>query len=183
MNQFPNQLLTKLMQRRMLIGLCCAVLSALPGQSSALTSDKEKPISVEADSVDINQQTGISQYKGNVELIQGSMHLTGALLHVYTKDGHLDKAIIEGKLAKFTQQQDNGNEVRAQAQRIEYFDSSEKIYLYDDATVWQAKDSFHSDHIIYDMKKELVTAGEAATDGKPADTKERVKITIQPKQK
>lgn len=163
-----------------LFGFC---LFAVSGLSSALTSDKERPVSIEADSVDINQQSGVSLYKGNVVLTQGSMTLTGALLRVYTVKGDLDKAIIEGDLAKFKQLQDNGKLVRAQAHRIEYFSASEKIYFYDDATVWQVADTFHSDRIIYDSKKELVTAGNAANEDKGAAPSGRVKITIQPKQK
>lgn len=53
--------------------LAIILLLALPGLASALKSDKDQPIYVEADGVDIDDRKGISTYKGNVELTQGSI--------------------------------------------------------------------------------------------------------------
>ena len=55
--------------RAMIFALC---LGFVPAALWALASDREQPITVEADGVEINDRTGVSVYKGNVVIRQGS---------------------------------------------------------------------------------------------------------------
>ena len=55
--------------------LIAASLGA-PWAVMAMTGDREQPIHIEADSVDIDDKKGVSIYRGNVRMTQGSIVLT-----------------------------------------------------------------------------------------------------------
>ena len=66
-----------------------SLLSLLSTSAAALESDASQPIYVEADSVEINDGTGVSVYQGNVDVTQGSIHLTADV----NNDGYHDVII------------------------------------------------------------------------------------------
>ena len=66
----------------------------------ALSTDKDQPIEIEADTADLDNKKGVTIYRGNVVLIQGSVRMTGDIMTVYFKDDELDILIMEGKPAR-----------------------------------------------------------------------------------
>lgn len=158
------------------IALTLSLLYAgLPGVAAALSSDRDQPMYVEADRADIDDQRGISVYRGNVKITQGTLQLTAAELTVHSKGGDITKAIAVGQPATYRQRPDGKDQdVEAEALRMEYFATEQKIILIDKAEVRQGGDTFRSDRINYDIAKDVVNAGA----GSPGD---RVRITIQPK--
>ena len=159
---------------RLARALALAVLATLSATAGALQSDKEEPIGVEADSVDIDEGQGVSVYKGNVEVTQGSIHITAEKVTVTHKKGEADLVVAEGTPVTFQQQPDGDKGlVRGRALRTEYRTDSEVLLMIGEAVLTQGKDSFRSDRITYDRARAVVKAGAAA------QGKERVKITIQ----
>lgn len=157
----------------------CLLCAGVAGQAQALTSDREQPMYVEADRADIDDQRGVSVYRGNVKITQGTLVLTAAELTVHSKDSDIIKAIAVGQPATYRQRPDGKEQdVEAQALRMEYFAVDQKIILIDKAEVRQGGDTFRSDRINYDIAKDVVNAGASADS--PGD---RVRITIQPKPK
>lgn len=157
----------------------CLLCAGLSGQALALSSDRSQPMYIEADRADIDDQRGVSVYRGNVKITQGTLALTAAELTVHSKDGDVIKAIAVGQPATYRQRPDGKEQdVEAEALRMEYFGVEQKIILIDKAEVRQGGDTFRSDRIHYDIAKDTVNAG--ASTGSPGD---RVRITIQPKQK
>lgn len=153
----------------------CLLCAGLSGQAIALSSDRDQPMYVEADRADIDEKRGVSVYRGNVKITQGTLVLTAAELTVHSKDGDVVKAIAVGQPATYRQRPDGKEQdIEAEALRMEYFATEEKIILIDKAEVRQAGDTFRSDRINYDIAKDVVNAGA----GSPGD---RVRITIQPK--
>jgi len=150
--------------------LFCAYAYALP-------SDQDQPITVEADSVEIDDRTGISVYIGDVIVDQGSIHLTADKVTVYQIEKRTDKIVAIGKPVKFRQMTEAGEEVKGRAIQVEYHASRDELFLIGDAEIIQGKDRATSDRITYDRKKALVKAGAAAKG------KERVRISIDPKTK
>ena len=57
---------------------CLAALLAAsaPLTLEALESDLEQPIMIEADSLEIDDREGTSLYRGNVDIRQGTIHIT-----------------------------------------------------------------------------------------------------------
>ncbi|MBI3344337.1 MAG: lipopolysaccharide transport periplasmic protein LptA [Gammaproteobacteria bacterium] len=155
-----------------LLAACCAA------PAFALSSDKEQPINVEADSVEIDHKQGVSVYKGNVTLTQGSIHLDADIVTLYSRNNDIEKAFAEGKPAHYRQRPDGKQEdVRAQSQRMEYYTGTGKLILLEGAHVWQEQNQFSGNRIEYDVERSVVNASMAKSG------KERVRVIIQPKKK
>ncbi|MEW6354427.1 MAG: lipopolysaccharide transport periplasmic protein LptA [Pseudomonadota bacterium] len=158
----------------LLLVLC--LLHPLPG--AALSTDKDQPINIEADSVDIDDRQGISIYKGNVIMTQGSMRLDADVVTVYSPDRVVQKAVAEGNPARYKQRPDNkDDDIRAKSQRMEYYADTEKLILLEGAHLWQEKNEFSGNRIDYDIKRDVVNARKAPSG------KERVQVIIPPKPK
>ncbi len=156
--------------------LATIALLAWASASAALPDDRNQPINIEADGVEIDDGRQLSIYSGQVELRQGSMHLWADRITVHHKASrHPNRIVVEGKPARFRQLSDEkGTEVKAKAMRMEYDSASEKILLIDQAKLTQGKDIFASDRILYDRNKAVVKAGASAKG------KKRVRISITP---
>jgi len=152
--------------------------ACLAGPVTALESDREQPIYLEADSVEIDERRGISVYRGHVKVTQGSSELTADEVTVnQTKEG--DRVVATGSPATFSQQRDNRPEpVRGSARRIEHRSAENLLILTGAAEFSQGGDRFSSERIEYDTRSDLVRAGQAAGAAKPG---ERVRIVIQPR--
>lgn len=155
----------------LLLLVCCSLLA---GRALALTNDKNQPIQLSADSVDIDQATGQSIYKGHVDMRQGSMRLRADRVTILSRGKKPNKVIAKGDV-HFTQQTDTGV-VKATAQVADYVVNSELLELTGDAALTQNGDTMRSDRIIYDRVQHKVKAGGAA------QGRQRVNITIQPQQ-
>ena len=160
-------------------GMILVLLFGLsPLSALALSSDKQQPIHIEADSVVIDDAQGTAVYRGNVRYSQGSTHLEADQVTVYSADRQkVDKVVSDGQPATFRQRPDNQDEdMRGQASHIEYFADDEHVILEGDAHLWQGKNEFAGSHIEYDTAKETVKAVKAETD------EGRVQVIIQPRQ-
>jgi len=153
----------------------------LSHHSMALSSDKDEPIELEADSADLNDKKGISVYRGNVILTQGSTQLHADTLTLFHNKQHkLTKVESLGSPARFKQRPDNQkNDVKAKAGKIIYYVKKEVVHLYDNASFWQEKNSFRGDKIIYDTKNDIVKASSKKTSDGKIQSGGRVKVTIQ----
>lgn len=151
---------------------------AVAPQVQALTNDREQPIDIVADSVDINEAHGTSTYTGNVEINQGSIRVQADKVVVEHRPGQPRKVNATGAPAKFRQLPDGSKAyVTGTARQLHYRLDSEELVLKGNAQLNQGKDSFHSDRIVYDRVKSVIKAGAAA------QGKERVRVTIQPGQR
>lgn len=160
--------------RLALLAACLAGAQAAP----ALSTDKDQPISIEADRADIDDNKGISVYQGNVVVTQGSLRLAADTVTVYSPKRNLQKLVAQGAPARFKQRPNGEQEdMRAQALRMEYSVETEKLLLLDGAHLWQAKNEFSGNRIEYDTVNDVVTASKAPSG------KERVQVIIQPKAK
>ncbi len=148
-------------------------LLLLGGSAAALEGDRERPIELAADSVDIDEGRGVSTYRGDVDLRQGSMRLQADVVRVLQRGRKPVRVEAEGRPVRFTQESARGP-VKGEARRMEYDLASENLVLQGDAVLVQGKDSMRSDRIVYDRERAVVKAGAAA------DGRQRVRISIQP---
>ena len=93
----------ELFQRSRRFGNTLLLLLALPIPATALESDKDQPVYIEADSVEMDDRSGISTYSGNVELNQGTIHMTADKVVITQKDGNTDHVAAEGNPVTFEQ--------------------------------------------------------------------------------
>ena len=152
-----------------------AVLVLAPGVTAALTSDRDQPISIEADTVDIDDRNDISVYQGDVRVTQGTMRLLADTVTLYGLR-EPSRITAEGAPVRFWQRPDDQDEdVRGEALRLEYNIIDEKLFLFEKAKIWQGDNTFGSNQIEYDVKRELVRAGDRQ------DRRKRVTVVIQPR--
>ncbi len=157
--------------------LILLLLTCLPPAALALEGDVDKPIEVEADSVEIDEENtkgnSKSIYKGNVVLIQGSIRLTADKVTVLQYANKSDKIIAVGNPVNIIQKPGAGKKpIKGRSARIEYDVDSDMLYLIGNATLTQDKDTFKSDRIAYDRNKSLIKGGTSA------QGKHRVRVTI-----
>jgi len=153
----------------LLLTLCLC----LPSTGFALKTDKNQPIYVEADGVDLDDKKGISIYKGNVVLTQGSIVLKADKLVVTQKKSKKDHIEATGKPVTFQQQVEGKKAmVKGRARKVDYASDSEILYLTGGAVLTQGKDTFKSDKITYDRARAVVKAGASAKGSA------RVRVTI-----
>lgn len=158
------------------INLCLLISLLLPLPAVALNTDQDQPINIEADTADLDDNAGITVYRGNVIVTQGSLHLTGDTVTVFSPERNLKEVKAEGNPARFKQRPDNKNEdMRAQSRIMIYRVDEEKLVLLEDAHLWQGKDEISGNRIDYDIKADVGKAVKGE--------KERVKVTIQPRSK
>ncbi len=144
------------------------------GNPVAAQLDSEEPISIKADSAEINDATGISVYVGDVEITQGNTLLTGEEVIVQVVDQKVKKITSEGTPATFRQTKEDGETVYAEAEDMVYEIDVNKIVLTNNAKLTEADNTLSSDRIIFYTDTETINA-------ESFGGRDRVNITIFPK--
>jgi lipopolysaccharide export system protein LptA len=160
----------------------------LTGSAWALSTDKDQLIEIEADTADLDDEKGITIYRGNVVTTQGSVRMTGDIMTVYFTDGELDTLIMEGNPATYRQLPDDSKVYdEAEALRMEYYELKNMVILIDKASFKQEGLSFSGNRIEYDTEHSKVKAKgsikQQSGAGDSGSKGERVKIILKPKKK
>lgn len=162
------------MNRRHIVWSICMVgLMVCSTSLGAYSDDSSKPISIKADSAEINDTTGTSIYRGNVRIEQGSILLTGDEVTLETINKKIHRITSEGNLSTFRQITDDGKTVHAQAEKMVYTIGKKEVVLIKNAELKEAGNTFASDRIVFHVDKKTVSGGSLAGDG-------RVSITVLP---
>jgi len=153
-----------IMRRRSLNNLVLTALCLLtPAAAQALSSDRTHPIDIHADRVTIQEKSGYSDYRGHVEMTQGSMKLTADRVLIYQRDGRLQKVQASGEPAHFSQLPDGRTtRVQAEAHEMEYDATTGKLVLTGQARVLDGANSFAGERIDYDTRNATVSASKGA---------------------
>lgn len=180
-----------------LLLLMVLALGATPG-AQALTTDREQPIEIEADSADVDDVEKVTIYKGDVVITQGTLRITGEHVTIrYDASGDFSELVslgVPGTPARFRQLPDGKadteeNYQRARASRMEYYKNEDTIVLLGNAIYGEGGNQVAADRIDYDSKTSQMKARTMTADAnKDAGSKDpprkgRVRITIQPKSK
>ena len=140
----------------------------------AYKSDTQQPATLDADEFDMDFQTGVRTYRGNVVYQQGSIRLYADELVAYFKDGQLERAVARGNPAEFRQRPDDSDtDVVGIGLRIEINEVTQIVTLKDRAKVTQDLNTVTGKKIVYNMatEKVKVTSGGRKT---PAQTSTEV---------
>lgn len=160
------------------------VCLCLPLQALALSTDKDHPMKIEADRVDIDDEKGVSTFRGNVVMTRGSILIKGDVVVVYRDEQKdLDKIHSTGNLAHFQQRPDGKpDDVVAEGRELFYDALKEVLIIRRQGNVIQGGDIFRGEHIVYDSKRDTVEARGGKTDDGEGK-KGRVQMTLQPGKK
>ena len=167
----------------LLLGLL--LMLVFPMYAMALSTDSSQPMNIEADRVDIDDEKGTNTFRGNVVITRGSIRITGDKVVVYRdKEKNLDKVHSVGKPAHFQQTPDNKNvPVVSEAEELFYDSVKEILIMRRNGKIVQGGDTFTGDHIVYDSRRNKITAKNTTSTTNTSKNKGRVHITIQPKNK
>ena len=139
--------------------------------ATARSDDREQPIHITADTAELNDKTGISIYRGDVKMVQGTTILTGDVVTIHSNEATVEKVISIGDLATYQETTDDGEEVYAEAEEMIYDRLASTIDLFRRAKVTEEDNVFRSEHILYKIDEEQIEAG---------TTKDRVDMSIMP---
>ena len=152
------------------------LLLLLPCQLWALATDRDQPIEVEADELEVRELEGISIYQGNVKLVQGSLEINADRVVIHFNEANeLTLMEMTGTPATLRQLDDNQQEMWGEAKQIDYTQSKSLLELRDSARLSQAGDIIESDLIRINTENNSLQAGSIESD-------QRVKMLIQPSQ-
>ena len=159
-----------------MIRVLLVLLLQLPLPVLALSSDREQPIHIASDRLDIDETSGISTYQGNVHYTQGTIVMDADIMIVHTRDGQLDKLEAFGDPAQYRQQLDHEDgKLSAEAKSMEYVSEAEKLILRENVHVVKGENVFTGNIVEYNTKDEIVSARKAESG------EERVQVIIQPR--
>lgn len=179
-----------------IIALLVVLIANIEQPVFALKTDSEQPATLDADEFDLDFQSGVRTYRGNVVYQQGTLRLYADEIVVYFKDDELDHAIASGRPAKFKQRPDDADtDVVGTGMRINMNNAKQIIILQNSAKVIQGSNTISGKKITYDMATEKVKvrsgsktqATTTAEKGDKVTTKksgaDRPRLIIQPRKK
>jgi len=167
--------------------LLTLILATMMNCALALSTDKQQDIEIEADTAEMDDIKGITIYRGDVVVIQGSIRMTGHTMTVYfNENDDMELVIMQGKPATYRQLPDDSKVYdEAEALQMEYYALKDYVILIDKALVTQEGLRFSGSRIEYDTVLSQVKAkGSTKTtkgDGAKKKKDGRVKITIKKK--
>ncbi|MCZ6828977.1 MAG: lipopolysaccharide transport periplasmic protein LptA [Gammaproteobacteria bacterium] len=154
---------------------CALLLLSLPGYT--LPEDKQRPIHIEADEAIRDEKTGLTLYRGNVRIRQGSLKISAEQVTLYHINTQADKIVALGSPARIQQQRTLDSEpMHAEGGIIEYYKEEERVHIRENAKLEQGGSTVRSDSIEYFINRELVRA----TTDDPTSTQRRVEVVILP---
>jgi len=144
-----------------------AALSLLSLTAFAERADSLKEATIEFDSADLNEVSGVRIVTGNVVLTRGTLLLKSDRAEIKeTPEGFISVTLtaLPGKVATFRQKRDGGPDlwIDGQAERIEYEERTELVRLYSNAIVKELEgkrltNQIAAPFIAYDNRKEVAT--------------------------
>lgn len=164
--------------------LVCAPVAAL-----AERADRDKPISVEADSMRYDDLRQVNVFTGNVTLTKGTILIRGDRLTLRQDPEGYQYGTAEGAPASFRQKRDGVDQfIVGVGQKISYDGKTETVRLQERASLKRLErerviDEVYGKLITYDSRTEVfnVDGGGGAAAASPENPGGRVRVVIQPR--
>ena len=160
--------------RFVLVGALCVSHSVF-----ALPEDRDKPVQVNANQMEWQQQQQQGIYRGEVVATQGELRLESDRLTLFRgEDGQLSRALAEADqgLAYMRDLPELGQpQVEAWAERIDYHPADELLILTGQAHLRQGEDSFRGHRLVYHLTTQDLEAEQ------DAGGESRIEVILTPK--
>jgi len=150
------------------------LLLSLPSLAQALPDDAQQPIQITADNARFDEKSGEALYRGNVQIVQGTLRVNGDTLTLKVDaQGNLQTARTLGKQAHYEQKTDPAKGlVKADANEIIFDNNTGVITLLGNAVLRQDSANFSGPRIVYStLRKQIEATG---------DSTQRVQLTFPP---
>ena len=119
-------------------------------------ADRDKPVNIEADRVEVDDKKQEAVFEGNVVLTQGTLMLKADRIVVNQGDNGFQSGVAYGKPAYFRQKREGFNDyIEGEAERVEYHGDQEKIELFNKAMLKRDGDEVRGNYISYSAATEF----------------------------
>lgn len=143
--------------------------------ASGLPSDRNQAIEIQSEEALRIEPKGLTEYKGDVLIVQGSMEIRADQVNVYNNENRVLKIVCIGRPAQFQQKpKEDAPLVIARGGTITYSLEQDIIILSDGASLIQEDATLTGERIEYDLKKEIIRAKGSNGD--------RIRMVIPPNQ-
>ena len=140
-------------------------------------ADRDKPVNVEADSLNVDDARKTGIYQGHVVLSQGSLMITADRIEIRQDDRGFNTGDATGKPAYFRQKMEGRDEfAEGWAEQIVYDARADKLRLAGQARLKRGEEELRGGLIVFDGATEHYQAQGSVT-GAPG----RVRAVIRPK--
>jgi len=150
--------------------------------ANAERADRDEPVNVEADSVEIDDQKQEAVFLGNVVLTQGTLMLKADRIVVKQNESGFQSGIATGKPAYFRQKREGSDDfIEGQADRLVYNGEAEKVELFNDAILKRGGDEIRGNYISYNALTEFFEVKGSDSNAESGAPPGRVRAIIQPR--
>ena len=118
----------------------------------ALESDRQQPLEINANATDGTLGDGITTMRGDVEIRQGTLHITADEAEVKKADGRVQSVTFRGQPAYLEQEIEEQGLVKATAGTIDYQVATGIVTLTGNADVQHPQYQISGDLLTYDLK-------------------------------
>jgi len=156
-----------------------------PPLAWAERADREKPVNLEADRVDLDDAKKEAVFEGNVTLTQGTLQIKADKIIVKQDADGFQYGIAYGSPAHFRQKREGFDDfIEGFGDRLEYDGKADKMQLFTNARIQRGRDEVRGDYIAYNAITEFFQViGGGKTAATPGNPQGRVRAVIQPKPK
>jgi lipopolysaccharide export system protein LptA len=169
---------------RMLRLAAVTAMALIPLGASAEHADRDKPVNLDADRVDLDDAKKEAVFVGAVTLTQGTLTIKADKIIVKQDAEGFQYGIAYGNPAHFRQKREGFDEyIEGFSERLEYDGKADKMQMFTNARIQRGGDEVRGDYISYNAVTEffqVIGAGKSTTTGNPQG---RVHAVIQPKPK
>jgi lipopolysaccharide export system protein LptA len=157
-----------------ILGLSLVFCMLSTTHAADATKAKSQPITIEANQLEVDQSKGLSIYRGQVRLTQGTERILADSIHLYSQKigdkQQITQLIATGKPAKIERPSEG---LFGSAQRIEYYPLEKIAKLFGNAHLKQQADTISAEQIEVNLTTQALKANKAQTGN-------RVTITLEP---
>src|SRR6185295_3592293 len=148
-------------------------------------ADRDKPVNLEADRVDLDDAKKEAVFIGSVTLTQGTLTIKADKIIVKQDTEGFQYGIAYGTPAHFRQKREGFDEyIEGYSERVEYDGKADKVQMFTNARIQRGGDEVRGDYISYNAVTEFYQViGGGKSTGPGANPQGRVHATIQPKPK
>lgn len=162
--------------------LVATTFGALCLPAQAERADRDKPVNIEADKVEIDDQKKQAVFQGNVVLTQGTLMLKADRIVVNQDESGFQSGVAYGNPAYFRQKREGYEDfIEGEAQRLEYHGQQEKVELFINAKLTRGGDEVRGNYISYSALTEFFEVMGEQPGAAAGSTGGRVRAIIQPR--
>jgi len=117
-----------------------------------------QPLSVRADTIQLDQRTGLSLYQGHVRLVQDGLTIHAKEVRVHSLHGQVLTITAKGSPVRMTDRKTGGLPLFGQARELRFEAAPDEVTLTGGVVFRQGPNILHGHIIHYHVRSEQITA-------------------------